>query len=82
MNENDVANFVLDLVSDMSLGTDITAQSNIKDDVDIDSIGWLRCLIRLEEKYKCSFGPGFLIDSNIVTIQDFIDKIVNYLETK
>ncbi|SFR57480.1 acyl carrier protein [Anaeromicropila populeti] len=82
MQENDVTEFVLNLVNEMALDSNITVQSNIKADVNIDSIGWLRCLIRLEEKYQCSFSPEFLIDNSINTIQDFIDKINRYLATK
>lgn len=82
MQVKDVTEYVLSLVNEMALDSNITAQSNIKADVNMDSIGWLRCLIRLEEKYKCSFNPEFLIDSSINTIQDFIDKIDHYLATQ
>ena len=82
MQKNDVTEFVLGLLNEMSLNSSLTTDSYLKDDVEIDSIGWLRCLIRIEEKYKCSINPEFLVDSSIITVQDFIDKLNSYLQNK
>ena len=41
---------ILNILKKISSNQDLTAEWNIQEDVDIDSIGWLRCLIQLEEE--------------------------------
>ena len=70
---------ILNILKKISSNQDLTAEWNIQEDVDIDSIGWLRCLIQLEEEYGCVFTPQAIFGNKLVTVQDFIDKVVEYL---
>lgn len=71
---------ILNTLKEISSNQELTAECNIKQDVDIDSIGWLRCLIQLEKEYGCIFNPQAIFNSNVVTIQDFMDKVIEYLK--
>lgn len=80
LDVNNIKEFILNTVREQADDSKIVASSNISEDVGIDSIGWLNCLIQIEKQYDCIINPQAIFSQRIVFVQDFIDVMIKYIE--
>ncbi|ACL75979.1 phosphopantetheine-binding protein [Ruminiclostridium cellulolyticum] len=76
--EKVIINTLKEIASDKNINKDTI----ILKDIYIDSMGWLQFLIKLEKKLKCTFEPDFLAKGKYETVEDLINGIKNYVNSK
>ncbi len=76
--EKVIINTLKEIASDKNINKDTIIQK----DVYIDSMGWLQFLIKLEKKLKCTFEPNFLAQGKYETVDDLINGIKSYIDSK
>lgn len=74
MNRSDICSCVLDVVRDISEDSAVSYETEI-DDIELDSIGWMRCLVAIEEKLGCAVDPAVFFSG----INDSIEKLCGSL---
>ena len=76
--EKVIINTLKEIASDKNINKDTIIQK----DVYIDSMGWLQFLIKLEKKLKCAFEPDFLAKGKYETVDDLINGVKGYIDSK
>lgn len=77
MNKKDVCECVLEVVRNISEIDDITSETHT-DDVMLDSIGWMRCLVAIEKKLGCAIDPKVFFSSCNTSIGALCDSLLKY----
>ena len=68
MNKKDVCECVLEVVRNISE----------TDDVMLDSIGWMSCLVAIEKKLGCAIDPKVFFSSCNTSIGALCDSLLKY----
>ena len=82
MSENDLEKEILSIISDVS-GFDmeeITLETNLANDLEIDSIKAIEITVAIEKKYKISIRDEDI--PNIITVKDSIEAARNLIAQK
>ncbi|HOV25698.1 acyl carrier protein [Acetivibrio straminisolvens] len=73
---------VISILKEIASDENINKDTNIQKDIYIDSMGWLQFLIKLEKKLKCNIEPNFLAKGNYETVEDLVNGIKSYIDSK
>ena len=82
MSENDLEKEIISIISDVS-GFDveeITLETNLANDLEIDSIKAIEITVAIEKKYKISIRDEDI--PNIITVKDSIEAAKNLIAQK
>jgi acyl carrier protein len=80
--KNNYEKVIINTLKEIASDKNINKATIFQKDVYIDSMGWLQFLIKLEKKLKCAFEPNFLAKGKYETVDDLINGIKSYIDSK
>lgn len=79
MEKSDIFNKIIEVIRINTADESITALSSIQNDVGLDSIGWLRCLIGIERVVGIPIAPHTVFRKDIESVEDLCNVILDSL---
>lgn len=75
------ADFIIKTLKDVTFEKNITKETNLNTDLDIDSIAWVQVLFKIEKEFGQFRDLESLVNSPYETVNDLIRIIQNHYES-
>ena len=79
MNRSYIRGCVLDVVREISEDSTVSFDTEIEN-IQIDSIGWMRCLAAIEEKLGCAVDPAVFFSEVNDSIDNLCSSLLQYFK--
>lgn len=73
-------NFIIKTLKEITFEKNITRNTNLNTDLDIDSIGWVSILFKIEKEFGQFRDLDSLVNCTYETVDDMINIIRNHYE--
>jgi acyl carrier protein len=73
-----VCDKVIEILHDLTSSTEISPNSLLKDDLDLDSLGMVTLLVSIEENFEIELDESDMVLSNLIYVQDVVDLVTKH----
>jgi acyl carrier protein len=73
-----VCDKVIEILHDLTSSTEISPNSLLKDDLDLDSLGMVMLLVSIAENFEIELDESDMVLSKLIYVQDVVDLVTKH----